>query len=415
MPERVQIFIDGSNFYHLTLKKLGLQEGQFDFDAFASFLANGRTISDMGKRLYAGTVKEKVGDQRSVFAMSRQTSLFSNLKSNHWEIKTSTLKSRTEELVIDSRVIDYKKILKTGIKKIQFQRLREKGIDVKLATDLITAAIDDRYDTAIVVCSDADLIPAIDWVRLRQKKKVEYIGFSIANPIDERNSTKPLLSMIQKTDIQRALVETDLRNFTLRKLLLTSGGFSNPEVAEILKKEIPKQAEWCKVLMVSYTQNKTEESYVVASKKELEALGFKNIKILNLDKPTELEPTDVIYVCGGNTYAILKKMRDTGADKFIIDAVNKGALYIGVSAGSIIAGKNIEIAGWGSEGDPNDVGLTDLSGFGFTDVAVFPHYMIAQKGEVEEFKKKVAYPVVEITDNQVVFVKGKKVKKTGKF
>ncbi len=369
----------------------------------------------MGKRLYAGTVKEKVGDQRSVFAMSRQTSLFSNLKSNHWEIKTSTLKSRTEELVIDSRVIDYKKILKTGIKKIQFQRLREKGIDVKLATDLITAAIDDRYDTAIVVCSDADLIPAIDWVRLRQKKKVEYIGFSIANPIDERNSTKPLLSMIQKTDIQRALVETDLRNFTLRKLLLTSGGFSNPEVAEILKKEIPKQAEWCKVLMVSYTQNKTEESYVVASKKELEALGFKNIKILNLDKPTELEPTDVIYVCGGNTYAILKKMRDTGADKFIIDAVNKGALYIGVSAGSIIAGKNIEIAGWGSEGDPNDVGLTDLSGFGFTDVAVFPHYMIAQKGEVEEFKKKVAYPVVEITDNQVVFVKGKKVKKTGKF
>jgi dipeptidase E len=221
--------------------------------------------------------------------------------------------------------------------------------------------------------------------------------------------------MIQKTDIQRALVETDLRNFTLKKLLLTSGGFSNPEVTEILKKEIPKQAEWCKVLMVSYTQNKTEESYVVASKKELEALGFKNIKILNLDKPTKLEPTDVIYVCGGNTYAILKKMRDTCADKFIIDAVNKGVLYVGVSAGSIIAGKNIEIAGWGSEGDPNEVGLTDLSGFGFTDVAVFPHYKIAQKNEVDEFKKKVTYTVMEITDNQVVFVKGKKVKKIGRF
>ena len=280
--------------------------------------------------MYVGTVREQKDNQKSVFAMSKQMAFFSQLKSDHWEIKTSALKVRTEETVIDDRVTDFKKILKAGIKKIQFQRLREKGIDVKLATDLITAAIDDRYDTAIVVSSDADLIPAIDWVRLRQKKKVEYIGFSIADPIDERNSTKPLLSMIQKTDIQRALVETDLRNFTLKKLLLTSGGFSNPEVTEILKKEIPKQAEWCKVLMVSYTQNKTEESYVVASKKELEALGFKNIKILNLDKPTKLEPTDVIYVCGGNTYAILKKMRDTCADKFIIDAVNKGVSYTSV-------------------------------------------------------------------------------------
>ena len=415
MAERVQIFIDGSNFYHLALGKLGLRDGQFDYNAFALFLANGRQISNMGKRMYVGTVREQKDNQKSVFAMSKQMAFFSQLKSDHWEIKTSALKVRTEELVIDDRVTDFKKILKAGIKKIQFQRLREKGIDVKLATDLITAAIDDRYDTAIVVSSDADLIPAIDWVRLRQKKKVEYIGFSIADPIDERNSTKPLLSMIQKTDIQRALVETDLRNFTLKKLLLTSGGFSNPEVTEILKKEIPKQAEWCKVLMVSYTQNKTEESYVVASKKELEALGFKNIKILNLDKPTKLEPTDVIYVCGGNTYAILKKMRDTCADKFIIDAVNKGVLYVGVSAGSIIAGKNIEIAGWGSEGDPNEVGLTDLSGFGFTDVAVFPHYKIAQKNEVDEFKKKVTYTVMEITDNQVVFVKGKKVKKIGRF
>ena len=415
MAERVQIFIDGSNFYYLTLKKLGLQESQFDFDAFASFLANGRIISDMGKRLYVGTVKERVGDPRSVFAMSRQTSLFSHLKSNHWEVKTSILKSRVEELLINSRVINYKKILKAGIKKIQFKRLREKGIDVKLATDLITAAIDDRYDTAIVVSSDADLIPAIDWVRLRAKKKVEYISFSIADPVDEKNSTRPLLSMMSKTDIQRTLIETDLRKFAVKKLLLTSGGFSNPEVAEILKKEIPKQAEWCKVLMINYAQNKTEESYALASKKELEAFGFKNIQILNLHKSIKPERADVIYVCGGNTFAILNKLRETGIDKFIIDAVNKGVLYVGVSAGSITAGKNIEIAGWGSEGDLNDVCLTDLSGFGFTDIAVCPHYKISQKNEVEEFKKKVSYSIMEITDNQMVIVKGKKVKKVGKF
>ena len=201
----------------------------------------------------------------------------------------------------------------------------------------------------------------------------------------------------------------------VKKLLLTSAGFVNPETVEVLMKEIPKQAEWCKVLMISYTQNKIEESYVFASKKELESLGFKNIQVVNLCNVSKLEQVDIIYVCGGNTFAILQRMKEIGLDKFIIEAVNKGVLYIGVSAGSIIAGKNIEIAGWGSEGDRNDVELRDLSGLGFTDVAVFPHYKISQKDEVQEFKKKVTYPVIEITDNQMVIVKGEKIKKIGRF
>ncbi|MDR3558413.1 MAG: Type 1 glutamine amidotransferase-like domain-containing protein [Candidatus Pacebacteria bacterium] len=415
MSERIQIFIDGSNFYHLALEKLGIRDTQFDYDGFASFLASGRTISEMGKRLYVGTVKEQEGDGKSVFAMSRQMAFFSHLKSSHWEIKTSALKMRTEELVVDERVTEHKKLIKAGIRKIRFERLREKGIDVKLATDLITAAMDDRYDTAIVVSSDADLIPAIDWVRYRTKKKIEYVGFSIPDLVDERNSIKPLFSLIKKTDTLKALGENDLRGFVIKKLMLTSAGFANRELLEVLKKEIPKQAEWCRVLMISYTQNKMEESYVVASKKELESFGFKSIQTLNLGKPAKPERADVIYVCGGNTYAILQKMKETGIDKFIIEAVNKGALYIGVSAGSIIAGKTIDIVGWGSEGDANEVGLKDFSGLGFTDTAICPHYKVIQKDEVAEFKKKVSYPVVEITDNQMVFVRGNRVKKIGKF
>ena len=42
--ERVQIFVDGGNFYHLVLKKLGISENDFSLDDFAKFLANGREI-----------------------------------------------------------------------------------------------------------------------------------------------------------------------------------------------------------------------------------------------------------------------------------------------------------------------------------------------------------------------------------
>lgn len=213
MKEKVSIYIDGGNFYHLVLKKLGIDQLAFSYENFAAFLANDREIGKLGKRFYVGTVREKEGDERSKRAMSKQTSLFTVLLSTHWQIKTSKLKTRYEEIKIDQRVENYQKLNKLGIKSIKIERLREKGIDVKIATDLIVGAVDNKYDTAIVISSDSDLIPAIDWVRNRTKKKVEYIGFSIPDPIDPRKSTRPLLSLINKTDIQRTLVEADIRKF----------------------------------------------------------------------------------------------------------------------------------------------------------------------------------------------------------
>ncbi len=102
-----------------------------------------------------------------------------------------------------------------GLQEISYVRSREKGIDVKLATDIIVGAIDKKYDVAIVVSSDADLVPAIDWVRMRLKKKVEYIGFSMpATATDADDAIKPTKTMIYRTDIQRVLVESDIRPFT---------------------------------------------------------------------------------------------------------------------------------------------------------------------------------------------------------
>lgn len=211
--EKIHIYIDGGNFYHLVLKKFGVTELDFDFDKFVDFIANGRKIVEMGKRFYIGTVAEKEGDIKSRVAMSKQTSLFTKLRNNNWEIKTSKLRERLEEIIIDDRVIDYQNLFKMGIQKIQHKKLREKGIDVKLATDLIVGAIDNKYDVAIIVSSDTDLMPAIGWIRNRMKKKVEYIGFSIPDEKNPKNSTIPTVSFIKRTDIQRILVKSDLQPF----------------------------------------------------------------------------------------------------------------------------------------------------------------------------------------------------------
>ena len=103
--ERVHIYVDGANFYHLVLKKLNTRELDFSFEKFVYFLANGRTLT--GKRYYVGTVREREGNIKTKEAMSRQTKFFSVLKSNQWSINTSKLRTRLERIVIDERVKGY--------------------------------------------------------------------------------------------------------------------------------------------------------------------------------------------------------------------------------------------------------------------------------------------------------------------
>jgi len=212
--ERVCIIVDSGNFYHLVLKKLNIQDIDFDFEKFVNFLADGREIIKEGKRFYVATVRENYESKQ---AMSRQTMLFTTLSGSRWVIKTSKLKTRIEKIKVDKRMVDCQKLLNLGINEIEYIRSREKGIDVKMATDLIIGAIDKKYDTAILISSDTDLVPALDLVRLRLKTKIEYIGFSISKN-DTCEKTKPVPRMIGKTDIQRVLVESDIRPFIIKKL-----------------------------------------------------------------------------------------------------------------------------------------------------------------------------------------------------
>lgn len=213
--ERVEILIDGGNFYHLVLKRLGCHESDFDFEAFANYLkGENREIINFGKRYYIGTVREKEDNHETTKAMTSQTVLFGRLESTNWCIKTSKLRTRTETIKIDDRVLDHEKLLQKGITQITYQRSREKGIDVKLAVDLLIGAYEDKFDTAIIVSSDTDLIPVIDLVRKKIGKKIEYIGFS-SPQIGNMEAIKPTNAMIHKSDTQRVLPIEDLREFII--------------------------------------------------------------------------------------------------------------------------------------------------------------------------------------------------------
>jgi len=187
------------------------------------------------------------------------------------------------------------------------------------------------------------------------------------------------------------------------KFILTSSGIETPEAREQFLQLLPRAAGECSAIMIAYAQTEEEEFYVEASGRELRELGLGRIEVFNLNEDScELNGEyDVVYVCGGNTFDILNRMRITGAEQFLRTCEkNKDTVYVGVSAGSIIAGPSIEAAGWGESSDMNDCGIEDLSGFGFVPFAVFPHYRDDQAAEIESFRGIVDYEIVPLRDGE---------------
>lgn len=118
--------------------------------------------------------------------------------------------------------------------------------------------------------------------------------------------------------------------------------------------------------------------YVNSGKKALQKLGLiideLDISTASNDEiNSKLRNNDFIYITGGNTFFLLQELKKTGADKIIIDEINKGKLYIGESAGAIVTSANIEYVKRMDDVKkaPN---LTEFNGLNLVDFYVIPHY-----------------------------------------
>ncbi len=187
------------------------------------------------------------------------------------------------------------------------------------------------------------------------------------------------------------------------KLLLTSTGLTNENVRKFFISQFDRLDNKTACIVTS-GRNDEEQFYIDSSIKELEDLGIKVIEfnIAKHNSFVNFPEFDIYYVCGGNTFYILDRMRNTGIDKVLVDAVKNGKFYLGVSAGSIIPGPDIEVAGLG---DPNDVNLEDLTGLKLVPYIITPHYNQKEESDVEAFKKKRKdEQVIALTDDQAIFI-----------
>ena len=80
---------------------------------------------------------------------------------------------------------------------------------------------------------------------------------------------------------------------------------------------------------------------------------------------------DIIYVSGGNTFYLLNELRKSRIWQAIKNAVKAGKIYIGESAGAIVAAPGTRYA---TLMDENSANMSDFTGLNLVDFCVVPHF-----------------------------------------
>lgn len=156
------------------------------------------------------------------------------------------------------------------------------------------------------------------------------------------------------------------------------------------------------------------KDFVVADKIALQKYGIE-VTDLDLKNKTEeeinesLAMADILLVAGGDTFYLMEKLKESGADRAIKKFISRGGIYIGSSAGSIICCPTIE----GAEkfDNPNLApNLENFNGMGVFDEVVIPHTQKEKYFErIKETTEKLTsrgFKVHHLTDDDVLFFDG---------
>lgn len=208
------------------------------------------------------------------------------------------------------------------------------------------------------------------------------------------------------------------------KLLLTSNGFTNT-IGNALLNLLQNPAEMNRVGFITTAAFGEEHDptwntpmWLEEYRDQLRKLNIIDIEDIDLrnKKENELEETllqkDIIFVNGGNTFYLMHWAKKSGFGKVVNKFLQKGGVYVGVSAGSIITCPTIESGGW-EPADANNVNLIDLTAFNLVPFLINPHFEETQRENIEREAKHTRYPIVALTNEQAILIDNKTVRIIG--
>ena len=149
------------------------------------------------------------------------------IKINKRFFYSARLKEHPKTREKSKELIEKQRILKTNLEKQEFDFIlsgsvrgymskdskgrellifKEKGVDVRMAVDMVTSACDKKIKTAIIGSSDSDLQPAIKVLKERSVECI-YLGFELS-PNKGLTYTTDRTILIRNSEVLEFLVKT---------------------------------------------------------------------------------------------------------------------------------------------------------------------------------------------------------------
>lgn len=145
----------------------------------------------------------------------------------------------------------------------------------------------------------------------------------------------------------------------------------------------------------------------------------KRVKIemlTELGRKVDLKGYDAVYVGGGNTFKLLKRMMVSGFDKKLLEYYNSGGTVYGGSAGAVIWGNHIETALICIDVDVNNVGLEDTRGFdALNGIDIQCHYDDSQLKPNQEYVLKTGRNVIAIPEESALLMENGRLQVIGRM
>jgi dipeptidase E len=227
------------------------------------------------------------------------------------------------------------------------------------------------------------------------------------------NSTYSTKSGISAPQINRYVGE-----LLLMTVILTSNGLCSPAIIEMYMKLFNTGFKKVAIVVTADPVYREKNWKAVSTKDEFDKIGFGTAFFdIEYSSPNGLFEYDILFFIGGNPFYLLNQMRKTHTDSTLHELLSNGKVISGSSAGSMVLGNTIVLI---NEFEPqmnNDIGLTDFTGVGLTNINLCPHYS-KYINRYEKFEERIRFvekthtiKVTCINDGEAIIIDGGKISK----
>ncbi len=192
----------------------------------------------------------------------------------------------------------------------------------------------------------------------------------------------------------------------MKNIYLTSQFVS---VASKIKKDINLQKPKTVFIYTAAEEEYLKEDWFLNNKKVLLENDFDIVEYSITNKTYKeikdfINPFDVIFVCGGNTFYLLEKTIESGFDK-VLDEVLDEKIYIGHSAGSVLLGNSVAL-----KSNPPKTNLKNFDRLKQVNFTIVPHWgrESAREAKMALFEKMydLGDNVLLLKDTSYIFTDG---------